>query len=92
MSAKYKCKCYVTCAGDDGDEVLHALAMAKLFLCQRGAVSVVVQPDGQVQFVGEGRAQVHRRPLLDQLGGVEDYPFLGVDTPPRGHTWPGEKS
>ena len=81
---------FLTCAGDDGDEVLHALAVAELLLRQRRTVAVVVQPHGEVQRVRERRAQVHRRPLLDQLGGVEDHPFLGVDPPPRGHACQGE--
>jgi len=86
------CLCLaITCASDDVDKVLHPAAVTELPLRQGGAVPVVVQPDGQVQRVGERRAQVHRRPLLDQLGGVQDHTLLRVDTPPRGHTWPGDQ-
>lgn len=77
---------YITCSCDDGDKVLHPLSVAKLLLSQGSAVAVIVHPDGQLQHVGDGCPQVHRGPLLDQLGGMQHHSFLGVHTPPGGDT------
>lgn len=76
----------LTCSCDDGDKVLHSLAMTELLLSQSSTVAVIVDPDGQVQGVRDGRSQVHGGPLLDQLGGVKDEALLWVYAPTRGHS------
>lgn len=75
-----------TCSSDDGDKVLHSFTVAKLLLCQGGTVAVVIDPDGQVEGVRDGGADVDGAPLLDQLGGVEDHTLLGVHPAPSRHT------
>lgn len=67
-----------TRASDDGDKVLHPPPLAELLLGEGSTVAVIVHPHGEVQRVGDGGADVHGAPLLDQLGGVEDDPIVGI--------------
>lgn len=85
--ADNECKSWhLTCPSDDSSKVFHSFAVAELPLSQRCTVSVIVDPDGQVQGVRDGCPQVHWGPLLDQLCGVKDHAFLRVYSPARGHS------